>query len=200
MLQDAGLEIVEDEKSPSVIIVTGNLEYLAKGIGQNYNNQTVVQREKEESHADLFNRAVLKEEGDFFIFLGEDFDFAHPGVLTELVEFMQEPRLVGFGGIYADINVMEGGRFICNRHNPSYDIKLLKQRAVLNFPFLLSCRYGLPKFTKGLDVLSLWDGMIQCMASCPMYHLPRPMFTMKNTLANVQIEHEIALINETHYS
>lgn len=160
-----------------------------------------MQREKDEPHADLFNRAVTKESGDYFIFLGKDFDFSHGRVVEDLVELMGCKRLIGFGGAYSDLYVMDDkGVLVCNRFNPAYDIRLIQQGMAMNLPFIVSARHGLPRFTEGLDVLSLWDGVIQIMVSSPMYHIPSPWFTLRNVLSNVQVEDEIKLINDTHYS
>ena len=169
-------------------------------ISCSYSNLHTVRQEKKETCGAFFNRTISQVKGDYYIFMGRGFEFSTTATVDILIRLFKSKKLMGFGGIYTDLLIVDGDTILCTKHNPSYDLNLVKQHHIINLPFIVDARFGLPRFKEELDVLSLWDGMIQAMVSAPMYHVASPLFCMENTTVTKDIQNEIRIINETHYS
>lgn len=202
MLYDSGVEEEEpgQEEKPTVIVAaaTAGVERIIP-IPHSYENIKIEYQKEDEVTSDFFNRITARNTAHYFCFLGRGFNFYTEESLSLLVEKMQSSKLHGFGGIYSDLAVMNNGEFVCHRFNPAYFIQLIPQQIIMNVPFMMSTEFSLPRFTSNLDLLSLWDGMIQAMSSAPMYHMPSPIFSIENALESFQVEKEIEIIKNVHY-
>lgn len=147
--------------------------------------------------SDVFNSVRNRDKAfKFFIYLGKEHNFSRENSAYELVDTML--RYNNVAATYTDLLVKEKEKEICIRHNPSYNIDLYRAKTMLNVPFI--CRSEIaPTFTQGINMLYLWDGLLDIMTRTIMFHIPKPLFELSQAMKRWDINADLKQIEHARY-
>lgn len=137
---------------------------------------------------------------DLYLFLGNNHNIADEKCIDTMSSALLSPQNRIFACAYADFEVVEESKVITYQYNPAYSGEFLKTGIILNFPFMLPSYHLIPKFNPGMEMLTLYDGLIQILKVAPMLHIAEPLFTIDNALTTVQLNRDIEKINELHFN
>ena len=133
-----------------------------------------------------------------FLFIDKGGGMISEDGLKELVLYLAHPDRDMVAAVYADVEVFHNGHHTCCKNNPSYSSTLVKERVILNTPFLVKGEV-VPAFHEKIENLYLWDGLMELTKRALLGHYPKPLFTSSDGLKNKDLSTDYRIINGIHF-
>lgn len=147
----------------------------------------------------MFNQLHNRHSYDLFVLLGDNCDLLDEDSLQAITDYLWSEDCIDIGAVYSDILITDKMGPVCVKNNPAYSSHLVNERIAMNIPFV--CKKAiLPHFNEELKKLYLWDGMLWLMKHTLLYHIPKPLFQLKDGMDQRDVRAEVKIINETHYN
>lgn len=150
------------------------------------------------SAPDAFNYLGREKEHDLFVFFNKDYNFGDRNTLTELVDSFWNDSYTNVGAIYSDSKLKIGDEIVPAKIHPSFSKNIYLTKTVMNVPFIVKSSM-VPQFHPEIQLLYLWDGMLQLMERTLIFHRAKFDYVIENMSGSMsEMQREIKQINELY--